>query len=127
VATTFAENHAAEIRSGHYRAHAQRERSERRRALRLLAGEPEGVIEAMMLAHGFRVELLVDLCIAGLATAKPEQMHAGGRTMESEDRVASEAVISLRFLLHPNSRTALIRETALARSLSTWPALRSSR
>jgi hypothetical protein len=70
---------------------AQRERSERRRALRLLAGEPEGVIEAMMLAHGFRVELLVDLCIAGLATAKPEQMHAGGRTMESEDRVASEA------------------------------------
>jgi hypothetical protein len=53
-----------------------------RAALRLLAGEPEGVIEAMMLAHGFRVELLVDLCIAGLATAKPEQMHAGGRTME---------------------------------------------
>jgi hypothetical protein len=44
-------------------SHAQRERSERRRALRLLAGEPEGVIEAMMLAHGFRVELLVDLCI----------------------------------------------------------------
>jgi len=61
---------------------AQRERSERRRALRLLAGAPEGVTEALMLAHGFRVELLVDLCIAGLATAKPEHMRAGRRTME---------------------------------------------
>jgi len=61
---------------------AQRERSDRRRALRLLADAPEGVIEALMLAHGFRVELLVDLCIAGLATAKPEHMRAGGRTME---------------------------------------------
>ena len=61
---------------------AQRERSDRRRALRLLAGEPEGVIEAMMLAHGFRVELLVDLCIAGLAIAKPEHIRAGGRAME---------------------------------------------
>ena len=51
---------------------AQRERSDRRRALRLLADAPEGVTEALVLAHGFRFELLVDLCIAGLATAKPE-------------------------------------------------------
>ena len=63
-------------------SHAQRERSERRRAFRLLAGEPEGVIEATMLAHGFRVELLVDLCIAGLATATPERTVAGGRRVE---------------------------------------------
>jgi hypothetical protein len=70
---------------------ARRERSERRRALRLLAGEPEGVIEAMMLAYGFRVELLVDLCIAGLATAKPEQMHAGGRKMEMVRMKITEA------------------------------------
>jgi hypothetical protein len=62
-----------------------------RRALRLLAGEPEGVIEAMMLAYGFRVELLVDLCIAGLATAKPEQMHAGGRKMEMVRMKITEA------------------------------------
>ena len=61
---------------------AQRERSDRRRALHLLAGAPEGVTEALMLAHGFRVELLVDLSIAGLATAKPEHMRAGRRTME---------------------------------------------
>ena len=61
---------------------AQRERSDRRRALRLLADAPEGVTEALMLAHGFRVELLVDLCFAGLAIAKPEHMRASGRTME---------------------------------------------
>jgi len=61
---------------------ARRERSDRRRALRVLAGAPEGVTEALMLAHGFRVELLIDLCIAGLAMAKPEQTHAGRRTME---------------------------------------------
>jgi len=61
---------------------AQRERSDPRRALRLLASAPEGVTEALMLAHGFSVELLVDLCIAGLATAKPDQMRAGRRTME---------------------------------------------
>ena len=58
---------------------AQHERSDRRRALRLLADAPEGVTEALMLAHGFRVELLVDLCLAGLATAKPEHIRAGRR------------------------------------------------
>jgi hypothetical protein len=53
-------------------------------AVRLVCspGAPEGVTEALMLAHGFRVELLVDLCLAGLATAKPEHMRAGRRTME---------------------------------------------
>jgi hypothetical protein len=35
-----------------------------------------------MLAHGFRVELLVDLCIAGLAIATPERMVAGARRVE---------------------------------------------
>ena len=35
-----------------------------------------------MLAHGFRIQLLVDLCIAGLATATVERMVAGGRAVE---------------------------------------------
>jgi hypothetical protein len=61
---------------------AQRERSDRRRALRYLAGAPEGVTEALMLAHGFPVPLLVDLCIAGLAIATPARMVAGGRPVE---------------------------------------------
>ena len=55
---------------------------DRRRALELLAASPDGCTEAIMLAHGFTVELMVDLCIAGLAIAAPERMVAGGRTVE---------------------------------------------
>ena len=55
---------------------------ERRRALELLAASPDGCTEAIMLAHGFPVPRLVDLCIAGLAIATPEQIVAGGRPAE---------------------------------------------
>ena len=55
---------------------------DRRRALELLAASPDGCTEAIMLAHGFTVELMVDLCIAELAIAAPERMVAGGRTVE---------------------------------------------
>jgi hypothetical protein len=54
----------------------------RRRALELLAASPDGCTEAIMLAHGFTVELLVELCMAELAIATPERMVAGGRTVE---------------------------------------------
>ena len=60
---------------------AERERTQQRRALRLLADAPEGMTEALMMAHGFSSELLVDLCIAGLAIAKVERMIAGRRTV----------------------------------------------
>jgi hypothetical protein len=55
---------------------------DRRRALELLAGSRDGVTETLMLAHGFRAELLAGLCIAGLATATPERMIASGRKAE---------------------------------------------
>jgi hypothetical protein len=55
---------------------------DRRRALELLAGSGDGYTEALMLAHGFTVELMVDLCIADLAIARVERMVAGGRTVE---------------------------------------------
>jgi hypothetical protein len=48
----------------------------------MLASCREGCTEAIMLAHGFTVEQMVDLCVAGLATATPERMVAGGRTLE---------------------------------------------
>jgi hypothetical protein len=53
-----------------------------RRALELLATSRDGCTEAIMLAHGFTVKLMLDLCVAGLATATPERMVAGGRTLE---------------------------------------------
>jgi hypothetical protein len=55
---------------------------QRRRALELLAGSTDGCTEAIMLAHGFKVELQVALINAGLATAHTEHMVAGGRPME---------------------------------------------
>jgi hypothetical protein len=58
------------------------ERTQQRRALRQLASAPEGITEALMLAHGFPVSLLMDLCMGELAIATSERMVAGGRTVE---------------------------------------------
>jgi hypothetical protein len=55
---------------------------DRRRALELLASSRDGCTEAIMLANGFTVELMVDLCVAGLALATVDRMVAGGRIME---------------------------------------------
>jgi hypothetical protein len=52
----------------------------RRRALELLAASRDGATQAIMLAHGFSVEQMVDLVRAGLATAKAERVVAAGRT-----------------------------------------------
>jgi hypothetical protein len=55
---------------------------QRRRALELLAGSTDGCTEAILLAHGFPLGLLVKLIDAGLATAQAERMMASGRPME---------------------------------------------
>jgi hypothetical protein len=55
---------------------------DQRRALRMLAGCPLGVTEAIMLAHGFTIEMLTVLVRDGLATATPETVHAGKRPIE---------------------------------------------
>jgi hypothetical protein len=60
-------------------------RVEQRRALRLLAGAPNGATEAIMLAHGFATALLdgftytmLDTLVRdGLATAEQREMRAG--------------------------------------------------
>jgi hypothetical protein len=41
---------------------------DRRRALELLAGSPDGMTEALLAPHGFTVEHMVELVRAGLAT-----------------------------------------------------------
>jgi hypothetical protein len=53
-----------------------------RRALELLAASRDGCTEAILVAHGFTIDLLVELVRAGLATAKAERVVAGGRSME---------------------------------------------
>ena len=53
--------------------------AEHRRALRLLAGNPLGCTEAILLAHGFKTELLALLVSDGLAATQPGTMRAGKR------------------------------------------------
>ena len=54
----------------------------RRRALELLASCRDGCTEAMMLAHGFLIEMMVEIVNAGLAKATAERVVAGSRKME---------------------------------------------
>lgn len=42
----------------------------------------DGCPEAMMLAHGFSIDMMVELVNAGLATATAERVVAGRRTIE---------------------------------------------
>jgi hypothetical protein len=51
-------------------------------ALELLASCRDGCTEALMLAHGFTIEQVVELVRVGLATATTERMVAGNRTIE---------------------------------------------
>ena len=53
-----------------------------RRALALLASSAHGCTEAILLAHGFSIPLLVELVRAGLANASSERVHAGNREIE---------------------------------------------
>jgi hypothetical protein len=55
---------------------------DRRRAMELLASCPEGCTEAIMLAHGIPVDLMVELVRAGLATATAQRVKAGLDTAE---------------------------------------------
>jgi hypothetical protein len=56
-----------------------RPKPDRRRALELLA---EGCSEAVLLAHGFTIEQMVELVRAGLATATPQRVKAGREWLE---------------------------------------------
>jgi hypothetical protein len=54
----------------------------RRRALELLASCRGGCTEAMMLAHGFKTDMVVEIINGGLASVTTEGVVAGGRTIE---------------------------------------------
>jgi hypothetical protein len=55
---------------------------QRRRALELLDASRDGCTEAILLAHGFPINVLADLIRAGLATATTERVMAGERKVE---------------------------------------------
>src|SRR5262245_13950406 len=59
-----------------------RRSAERRRALELLAASPDGCTAAILLAHGFKSDRLVELINAGLASVTTERVIARDRAME---------------------------------------------
>jgi hypothetical protein len=52
------------------------------RALRLLAGRPDGCAEGILLAHGVSIATMIELVSAGYATATTEHVRAGSRVIE---------------------------------------------
>jgi hypothetical protein len=61
------------------RRHYRRPNPDRRRALELLAASHHGYGKAILRAHGFSMDMMVELVKAGLATTKRERIVAGGR------------------------------------------------
>jgi hypothetical protein len=61
------------------RRHFRGPNPDRRRVLELLAESRYGYTKAILRAHGFSIDMLVELVKAGLATTKRERMVAGGR------------------------------------------------
>jgi hypothetical protein len=57
-------------------------KQQRRRALELLEASIDGCTEAIMLAYGFKTELLIELINAGFATTSIERVVAGRRRIE---------------------------------------------
>jgi hypothetical protein len=56
---------------------------EEREALELLASDPQGATEELLvLAHGFDGDMIAGLVRSGLAMARRENMKAGGRAIE---------------------------------------------
>jgi hypothetical protein len=71
--------------------------AEQRRALQILADTGQnGATEALMLAHGFRREMLAGLVLAELATVVTRTMRAGGPTIKID-----------HYLITDDGRTAL--------------------
>jgi hypothetical protein len=57
--------------------------AEQRQALELLAGDPQGATdELLVLVHGFDSNMIADLVESGLAAARLENMKAGSRAIE---------------------------------------------
>src|SRR6516164_7551167 len=63
-------------------AEGPRRNAERRRALELLAASSDGCTAAILLAHGFKSDRLVELINAGLASVTTERVVADDRAMQ---------------------------------------------
>jgi hypothetical protein len=76
--------------------------------------------EAMLLAHGFTVDMLVDLIRAGLATANTERMVAGGRPIEVTRVRITDAGQRTHGDRTPTHGYAATREVAMTAFGKSW-------
>jgi hypothetical protein len=95
----------------------------RRRALELLASScRDGCTEAVMLAHGFTVDMLVEIINTGLASASTERVVAGGRTMEvTRVRIgAMKWILAAALVLSLNFASASAQEACESKAVSKY-------
>ena len=64
---------------------------DRRRTLELLAASRDGCAQAILIAHGFSIEQMVELVRDGLATAHRQRVIVGKRTIEVARMKITEA------------------------------------
>ena len=69
---------------------------DRRRALELLADNRDGCTEALMIAHGFSIELMVEVVRARLAIAAAERVVAGGKYEVARVRITEAGRRAMR-------------------------------
>jgi hypothetical protein len=56
--------------------------ADERRLLELLAAAEDGCTDALLMAHGFALEVIFNVVKAGLATAGAERLHAASQPIE---------------------------------------------
>src|SRR5258708_39736260 len=66
-------------------------KADRRRALELLASCRDGCMEAIMLAHGFSIDMMVEMVNAGLASVTTERASDRGRPAADHQGRAARA------------------------------------
>jgi hypothetical protein len=59
--------------------------------LELLAGSADGCTDALLTAHGFKLDVLISLVSAEFATAQPERTFAAGKPIETTRVKITEA------------------------------------
>ena len=59
--------------------------------LEMLAGSTDGTTDALLTAHGFKLDVLISIVSAEFATATPERTFAAGKPVESTRVKITEA------------------------------------